>query len=127
MKKTDKNLFFEKFRILETVKQDTHRGVYIAEHDFLNKTIFLKTINKNNLADPVMLERFKREAQILAQLDHPNIIKVWDFGTYDNYFYISFEHFENRNLRAILHQGKLDNKEKKKLILQPHRLLVYPI
>ena len=46
MKKTDQNLLFEKFRILETIKQDKNRGVYIAEHVFLNKTIFLKTIRK---------------------------------------------------------------------------------
>ena len=125
MKKTNQTLLFEKFRILETIKQDTHRGVYIAEHIFLNKTIFLKTINKNNIADPVMLDRFKREAQILAQLDHPNIIKVWDFGTHEDYFYISFEHFENRNLREILRQGKLRDEEKKKLILQLNTGLQY--
>ena len=118
MKKTDQNLMFEKFRILKTIKQDTYRAVYIAEHIFLGKTIFLKTINKKYMTDPVLLDRFKREAQILAQLDHPNIIKVWDFGTYDDYFYISFEHFKSQNLREILSNNILKEEDKKRLIVQ---------
>ncbi len=109
---------FEKFRILKTIKQDSYRAIYIAEHVFLNKRIFLKTINKKNLTDFVLLDRFKREAQILAKLDHPNIIKVWDFGTYENYFYISFEHFQSRNLREILKKNLLDDENKKELVLQ---------
>ena len=118
MKQTNQNLLFEKFRILKTIKQDSHRSIYIAEHIFLNKKIFLKTINKKNLPDTVQLDRFKREAQILANLDHPNIIKVWDFGTFEDYFYISFEYFKNQNLREVLNQQKLNEKDKKKLILQ---------
>lgn len=125
MKKTDQKLLFEKFRIIETIKQDSNRAVYIAEHVFLNKTIFLKTINKENLSDPVLLDRFKREARILAKLDHPNIIKVWDFGTYQNYFYISFEHFKSRNLRETLHRPKLSDDAKRKLILQLNSGLNY--
>jgi serine/threonine protein kinase len=118
MKKTDQNLLFEKFRILETIKQDSYRAIYIAEHIFLNKIIFLKTINKKNLTDYVLLYRFKRESQILAKLDHPNIIKVWDFGTYEDYLYISFEHFQSRNLREILKQNLLDDENKEELVLQ---------
>jgi len=118
MKKSDQNLLFEKFYVLEQLKQDANRGIYIAEHVFLNKTIFLKTINKDNISDSVILERFKREAQILAQLDHPNIIKVWDFGNYENFFYISFEHFESRNLRDVLRRDKLDEEKKQNLIFQ---------
>ncbi|MEJ2052559.1 MAG: serine/threonine protein kinase [Calditrichaceae bacterium] len=125
MSKKDQNLVFEKFRILKTIKQDTNRGVYIAEHIFLNKTIFLKTINKNNISDPVILERFIREAQILAQLDHPNIIKVWDFGNYDNFFYISFEHFESQNLREILRQNKLNHQDKYELVIRMSAGLQY--
>ena len=118
MKQTNQNLLFEKFRILETIKQDSHRSVYIAEHIFLNKKIFLKTINKRNLPNTVQLDRFKREAQILANLEHPNIIKVWDFGTFKDHFYISFEYFKNQNLREVLNRRQLDEKNKRKLISQ---------
>ncbi len=102
------NLLFEKFEILECLKKDAHSSVYIANHIYLGKKIFLKTLNTRNLPDQSILSRFKREAKILARLDHPNIIKVLDFGTYQHHFYISFEYFESRNLRDPIRSNQLD-------------------
>lgn len=73
------SLLFDKFEVLETLKKDTHTSVYLANHTFLGKKIILKTLDKSNLSDDTILSRFKREAKILAKLDHPNIIKVLDF------------------------------------------------
>ena len=97
---------FEKFEISSCLKQDDYSAVYLARHVYLGKQIILKVLNTQSLREGVVLERFKREARILAKLDHPNIIKVLDFGMHEHHFYISFEYFESRNLRQIF--GALD-------------------
>jgi eukaryotic-like serine/threonine-protein kinase len=109
-------ILFEKFEIIDCLKKDTHTGVYLANHIFLSKKIILKTLNTDGLSDKTVLERFKREAKILAGLEHPNIIKVLDFGTYSNFFYISFEYFDGVNLREVINNNNLSIEDKVQLI-----------
>jgi serine/threonine-protein kinase len=111
-------LHFDKFRLIECLKKDAHAAVYLAHHIYLDKPVVLKTLDTRELADQSLLERFKREAKILARLDHPNIIKVLDFGVFENFFYISFEHFESRSLREWLAENKLSPAEKENLLIQ---------
>lgn len=108
-------VLFEKFEIVAELKKDDYSAVYRAGHIYLGKEIFLKILNTLALPDPVIVDRFKREARILAKLDHPNIIKALDFGTYREFFYISFEYFESSNLRQALAQNKLSQEQKVKL------------
>ncbi len=119
------NILFEKFEIIEVLKKDDTAAVYLANHIFLSKKIILKTLNTKKINNKVAEDRFKREAQILAKLDHPNIIKVYDFGTHGDYFYISFEYFGNSNLRHHINENKLSAEEKKKLIVQLHNGLSF--
>jgi serine/threonine protein kinase len=111
-------ILFKKFHIIECIKKDTVSCVYLADHIYLNRKIILKTLDTNNLADKTILERFKREGKLLAALDHPHIIKVFDFGNWKNYFYISFEYFPGDNLRVFLKKNRLSNSNKESLIIQ---------
>lgn len=111
-------ILFEKFEVIECLKKDSNTSVYIANHIYLGKKIILKTLNTAELSDKTILGRFKREAKILARLDHPNLIKVLDFGTYQNFFYLSFEYFDSRNLRAIIKFNNLSSDEKTFLLIQ---------
>lgn len=111
-------ILFEKFEVVECIKKDLFSAVYVAKHIFLGKKIILKTLNTDELPDKTILGRFKREAKILAHLDHPNLIKVLDFGTYKNHFYLSFEYFESRNLRAIIKFNNLSVNDKTHLLIQ---------
>ncbi len=115
---SESKILFEKFEIIETLKKDSQAGVYLANHIYLNKRIILKSLDTSNLNDQTILHRFKREAKILAHLDHPNIIKVLDFGTYQNYFYISFEYFEADSLRNFLKKKKIELNEFEKIVSQ---------
>lgn len=117
-KMSEAKTLFEKFEIIETLKKDSQTGVYLANHIYLNKKIILKSLDTSNLKDESILHRFKREAKILARLDHPNIIKVLDFGTYQNQFYISFEYFEGESLREFLKKKKPDLNEFEKIVNQ---------
>lgn len=100
-------VLFDKFRIIDTLKKDVHSAVYLAYHIYLEKEIILKTLDTGSAQDGNILERFKREARILARLDHTNIIKVLDFGTYDKFFYISFEYFSGSSLREVISSDHL--------------------
>ena len=95
-------ILFEKFSIAECFKKDDHTAVYLADHIFLGKKIILKVLNTETIGDDRKIERFKREAKIMAKLEHPNIIKVLDFGMFKNYFYISQEYFKGFNLRRYI-------------------------
>ncbi|NUN09676.1 MAG: protein kinase [Ignavibacteriaceae bacterium] len=118
-------IIFEKFRIDEVLKKDDHSAVYLADHIYLHKKIILKILNTQNLPDESILVRFKREAKLLAKIKHPNIIDVLDFGTYDHYFYISFEYFESRNLRSLLKTNTLTYGNKVSLVKQLFHGLEY--
>ena len=54
----------------------------------------------------------------MVDIKHPNIIKVLDFGTYENFFFTSFEYFESSNLRQFIRENKLTEEKKKNLIFQ---------
>jgi serine/threonine-protein kinase len=111
-------ILFEKFEIIEVLKKDEHAAVFLANHIFLSKKIILKVLNTQKISDQALVERFKREAKLLAKLDHPNIIKVLDFGMAKEFFYISFEYIEGKSLRNILKTNSLSFDQKKHLMIQ---------
>ena len=118
-------ILFKKFKILECLKKDPGTCVYCADHIYLGKRILLKTLDRDFISDPAILSRFQREAKTLAKLDFPNIIKVLDFGTFDRFFYISFEYFESRTLRGAIKSGDLSDADKKNILIQFFRALDY--
>ncbi len=117
--------YLGKFRIIECFKKDKSFGVYLADHIYLGKNIILKTLDSTSLEDKALLERFNREAKILAQLDHPNIIKVLDFGIFENTFYISFEYFKSKTLREFIQSPNLSGEDKEKIVVQLFQALDY--
>lgn len=111
-------ILFEKFEIIEVLKKDEHAAVFLANHIYLSKKIILKVLNTQKILDHALVERFKREAKLLAKLDHPNIIKVLDFGTSKEFFYISFEYIEGQSLRNVLKTRTLEQEQKERLMVQ---------
>ena len=118
MTEVSREILFEKFEIIECLKKDAQAAVYLADHIYLGKKIILKALNTKKIFEDSVIDRFKREAKLLAKLDHPNIIKVLDFGMYADFFYISFEYFESKNLREFLKGKQISIEQKEKLFLQ---------
>lgn len=116
---------FEKFNVISCLKKTEFSTVYLADHIFLEKRIILKTLDLDKSVDSTDLPRFKREAQILAKLNHPNIISVLDFGIFQNFVYISFEYFPSQTLREIINTKKLKNTKKIDLLKQASKGLAY--
>ncbi len=123
MSQDPSKILFDRFEITDTLKKDQYTTVYLANHIYLGKKIILKTLSAEELSDKTALDRFKREAKILAQLDHPNIIKVLDFGMSENSFYISFEYFESNDLRKVIKQNNITDDEKINLCVQLFKAL----
>lgn len=73
--------------------------VYKARQRSLNRLVALKLLAPERAEDPGFAERFAREAQALAALNHPHIVAVHDFGEAGGFFYLLMEYVNGVNLR----------------------------
>ena len=76
--------------------------VYLAEHIGLRRKVALKVLGPELADDEAFRERFIRESQITARLDHPNIVTVYDAGEADGVLYISMRYVEGTDLERLL-------------------------
>src|SRR5207249_8356895 len=76
--------------------------VWRARDEVLARTVAVKCLRESLAADPVFLERFRREASAAGRLTHPCIVSVFDAGMDDGASYIVMEHFEGRTLLDVL-------------------------
>lgn len=92
----------EKYNVLELIGQGGMGEVYRAIHKGLNRTVAIKMLSPEIMDNKEFRKRFQQEAQIIAQLDHKNIIKVYDIDTYDNKLCIIMECIDGESLESIL-------------------------
>ncbi|MFG0261894.1 MAG: serine/threonine protein kinase [Novipirellula sp. JB048] len=78
-------------------------AVFRAHDEQLDRTVAIKVIPFVG-DDPDLKRRFRNEAQSAAKLDHPQIAKVFDVGTYDDWHYIVFEYIQGTNLRDLVNR-----------------------
>lgn len=77
--------------------------VYRARHEMLDRTVAVKVLNEEMRADSRTAERFRREAQAAARLEHPNAVTIHDFGVTDEgNAYLVMELLKGSSLREIL-------------------------
>ncbi len=74
--------------------------VWLAEQPSLGRSVAIKVMSAAVSADPVFAERFHREAKAMAQLDHPHIVRIFDYGCIDDLFFIVMEYLPS-NLRQF--------------------------
>lgn len=79
--------------------------VYEALDHRRNRVVALKLLPPALSADPTYVERFRREAQIAAQLDEPHIIPIHDFGELDGVLFIDMRLVPGEDLRSLLRRG----------------------
>src|SRR5271167_4644380 len=76
--------------------------VYLAEDQELGRNVALKLLNERHANDEQFVERFRREAQSAAVLNHPNIVSVFDRGQAEGTYYIAMEYLDGRTLKELL-------------------------
>jgi serine/threonine-protein kinase len=78
--------------------------VYLAHDRLLDRPVALKVLFPELSVDRAFVERFRREAQAAANLTHPNIVSVYDWGEEGNTYFIVMEYVDGRPLSALLRQ-----------------------
>jgi eukaryotic-like serine/threonine-protein kinase len=96
-----------RYTVAERIGLGAMGEVYRAHDRVLNRPVAIKTISPHAFAtwDDSLVERFRREAQAAASLNHPNIITIYDFGEEDGVLYIAMELLEGTDLLALLERG----------------------
>ena len=84
--------------------------VYLGTHTTLDRKVAVKIMRNPSEEHSDDLERFQREAKVIASLRHPNIVQVYDFDTIDNDPYLVMEYVEGPSLSTYLHHLHKKNK-----------------
>src|SRR5450830_1349020 len=92
--------------------------VYRARDTKLDRDVAVKVLPADLAGDPEALSRLEREARAVAQLSHPNILAIHDFGRQDEVAYAVMELLEGETLRARLEQGALPARKAVDLAVQ---------
>ena len=101
-------------------------NVYRATDIVTGASVALKMIKDDTMKDRVNLERFNREAQTTASLQHPNIVRVLNVGSYEGRPYIVNEFIQGKTLRQVLDQrGRLPIQEALDAMAQLCRAVLY--
>ena len=77
--------------------------VYAAVESKLNRKVALKVLQCSTAPSAIQLQRFKIEAQALAQLSHDNIVPVYHIGTHEDIRYYAMKYIEGNDLGHLLH------------------------
>jgi hypothetical protein len=102
-----------KYRIEQLLGRGGMGAVYRARDMRLDRLVALKVVRAELLGDPEARRRFRREAQIVARLQHPSIVAVFDYGTFaDGGAYLVMELVRGEDLRHVLQrEGRLASEE----------------
>ncbi len=93
---------------LELIARGGMGEIYKARHPSLNRVVAVKVLSSYFKEDPDFNKRFAREAKTMAQLQHPNIITIFDYGEQDGLPYIVMEYLSGETLSNLLKtQGRL--------------------
>src|ERR1700736_2851147 len=93
-----------RYRILSRLGSGGMADVFLAEDEQLGRKVALKLLHRRYSEDPGFVERFRREAQAAAGLQHPNIVSVYDRGSFDGTYYIAMEYVPGRSLKQLIRQ-----------------------
>ena len=97
------------YEVLSLIGRGGMGAVYKARQRRLDRLVALKLLPVEASLDEAFAERFRREAQLLARLDHPNIVHIFDFGeTTEGHLFYAMEFVEGEDLQQRLKRGLID-------------------
>ena len=93
------------YRIIEQLGQGGMATVLKAYHASLDRYVAIKVLHPAFLEDSNFLARFQREARLVAKLDHPNIVPIYDYAEHEGRPYLVMKFIEGETLKALLARG----------------------
>lgn len=110
------------YRVIEKIGEGGMGTVFKAEHQFMERISAVKVLKRAFSEDKVRFERFLIEARALAQLNHENILKIFDIKTLDDMTLMVLEFIEGRSMiDELKEKGKLDPEAAIQYLLQSAR------
>lgn len=98
------------YKIRKTIGKGGMATVYLAEQEIFERDVALKVMSRSLAEDPSFGQRFFREAKIVSQLVHPNIVTVYDVGVHKNTYYLSMEYVDGGDLKRLRRRLSLTQK-----------------
>ena len=95
-------VFNGRYELLRHIARGGMADVYLARDELLDRQVALKVLFPEFANDPNFVERFRREAQAAANLNHPNIVGIYDWGQERGTYYIVMEYVEGRSISDVL-------------------------
>lgn len=103
---------FDHFMIIRQIGEGGMSRVFEAEDETLGRRVALKILNQRYSRDATRIEQFRQEALITANVNHPNVIKLYSVGYDQGYFYIAMELVDGGNLeQRIRRDGRIKETE----------------
>lgn len=110
---------FDHFMIVKQIGEGGMSRVFEAEDETLGRRVALKILNQRFSRDEGRIEQFRQEALITANVNHPNVIKLYSVGYDQGYFYIAMELVDGGNLeQRIRRDGRVKEGEALKIGLE---------
>ena len=113
-------IFAGRYKIIQQIGRGGMADVYLARDLILDgEEVAVKVLRTNYQTDPIAVARFQREAKAMADLDHPNIVRITDIGEEDGQQYLAMEYVAGLDLkRYIKENAPLSNEEAVRLMGQ---------
>lgn len=90
------------YRVLDRLGSGGASTVYLAEHEMMRRRAAIKVLPTPLAEDPATVERFRIEAQAAAALDHPNVVRLYDFGKDGRLYYLVLEYVDGPTLQQVI-------------------------
>lgn len=97
-----RKLVLGKYRLLRPLGKGGGGSVFLGEHTDIRRRVAVKVLRGGSSADTLAVERFKREARAAAALDHPNLVRLFDFGVSHGVPYLVMEYAPGKTLQQLL-------------------------
>ena len=94
-----------RYRVLRRLGSGGMADVWLAEDTHLQRQVALKVLHRRYAQDREFVERFRREAEAAAGLQHPNVVAVFDRGDIDGTYYIAMQYLEGHSLKELIDAG----------------------
>lgn len=98
-------LLLNRYELLEKIGEGGMGIVYKAKCHLLNRFVAVKTLKAELSNDEAFIARFKREANSVASLSHPNIMNVYDVGSENNINFIVMEYINGKTLKQVIKEN----------------------
>ena len=102
----DPRIYSNRYQVTHLIARGGMALVYRAQDLLLNRPVALKILYPELSSDPLFVERFRREAQAAANLSHPNIVPVFDWGEDDGTYFIVMELVDGTSLAETLRSSR---------------------